>query len=127
VAETSSDSGLVGKAVLSPEEIAKVKKEWEDQQARKKEKEAAKGKDKDDKEKSDRDEEEGKNSDKKNTNIPGTLSPTPPPPPTPTHQRFTLHRDMFALRLSEHRKRRQAAQAKSLAPKLPTAPQGGFA
>jgi len=131
VGGSSDGVGGARKLALSPEEIAKVKKEWEDQQARKKEREATKEKEKDkekeEKTKSDKDKEErkeGKDSDEKSTN---TASTTPPPPPTPTHQRFTLHRDMFALRLSEHRKRRQAAQAKSLAPKLPSAPQGGFA
>jgi hypothetical protein len=130
VGESSDGVGGARKLALSPEEIAKVKKEWEDQQARKKEREATKekendkDKDKEEKTKSDKDKEEGKDSDEKSTN---TASTTPPPPPTPTHRRFTLHRDMFALRLSEHRKRRQAAQAKSLAPKLPSAPQGGFA
>lgn len=113
------------KPVLSPEEIAEVKKKWEEQQTRKKEREAAKEKE----DKGDKEEVKGsesKDANKKNTNMPGTLPTTAPPPPKPTHQRFTLHRDMFTLRLSEHRKRKQAAQAKKLAPRLPAAPHGGL-
>ena len=83
--------------------------------AKKKEKEKeAKDKDKD----KDKDKEEGKESFKDTkpmSNAPTPVAPTPVAR-TPTHQRFTLHRDMFALRLSEHRKRRQVAQAKELAP-----------
>jgi hypothetical protein len=115
---------------LSPEEIARVKQEWEEQQKRRKEKEDAKKKENEDKEKADKEKEDGKGSkDSSKKTTPKVLSPvssTPSAPSTPTHQRFTLHRDMFALRLSEHRKRRQAAQAKLLAPRLPGAPQGGF-
>jgi len=132
VGESSDGAEGVRKEGLSSEEIAKVKQEWEDQQKRKKEKEAAKKKEKDDdkeKAKADKDKGEGgegKDSDKTASKVPPTSS-TSPPPPTPTHQRFMLHRDIFALRLSEHRKRRQAAQAKLLAPRLPGAPSGGFA
>ena len=131
VAESSDGAGGARKIGLSPQEIAKVKQEWEDRQKREKEKEEAKKKEKDEKEKAGQ-EKDGKESngfDKTIVKVPGAWSPpssTPPPPSTPTHQRFTLHRDMFALRLSEHRKRRQAAQAKLLAPRLPGAPQGGF-
>lgn len=121
-----SNDGVEGarKLGLSPEEIAKVKQEWEDQQKRKKEKEAAKKKEKDDKESADKEKQEGKEG-----KAPGawTAASSSSSRPTPVHQRFTLHRDMFALRLSEHRKRRQAAQAKLLAPRLPGAPRGGIA
>lgn len=131
VGENSDGVEGTRKMGLSPEEIAKVKQEWEDQQKRKKEKEAAKKEENDDKEKTKADKEKGeggesKDSDKKVSKVPPASSISPPPP-IPTHQRFTLHRDMFALRLSEHRKRRQAAQAKLLAPRLPGAPSGGFA
>jgi len=130
VGESSDGADGAGKMGLSPEGIAKVKQEWEDQQKRKKEKEAAKKKEKDDKDKADEEKEEGKEgnaSDKKASKVPGAWSAGSSTLPPPTHQRFTLHRDMFALRLSEHRKRRQVAQAKSLAPRLPGAPSGGFA
>jgi hypothetical protein len=128
--ESSDGAGGARKLGLSPEEIAKVKQDWEDSQKRKKEREEAKKK-KEDMEKADKEKDEGKESkdpDKKSPKTPGAWIPasTSLPPPTPTHQRFTLHRDIFALRLSEHRKRRQAAQAKLLAPRLPGAPQGGF-
>jgi len=133
VGESTDGAEGAQKSGLSPEEIAKVKQEWEDQQKRKKEKEEAKKKEKDDKEKADKEKEEGKDTDskgieKKTSKVPGGWSPPSATvsSPTPTHQRFTLHRDIFALRLSEHRKRRQVAQAKLLAPRLPGTPQGGF-
>ena len=76
----------------------------------------------------DKDKEDGKESSKDTKPMSSAPTPVAPTPVarTPTHQRFTLHRDMFALRLSEHRKRRQAAQAKELAPRFPGAPLGGF-
>jgi len=119
-----SGDGVEGarKLGISPEEIDKVKQEWEIQQKQKKDKEAAKQKE--DKEETDRGESKGSD---KTSKIPGTLAAASTPRPPLTHQRFTLHRDIFALRLSEHRKRRQAAQAKLLAPMLPGAPSGGFA
>ena len=129
-----SNDGAEGarKMGLSAEEIAKVKQEWEDQQKRKKEKEAARKKEKEDKEKPEKDKEETKGSknsdDLKVSRVSGAQAPaSESSPPPPTHQRFTLHRDIFALRLAEHRKRRQTAQAKLLAPRLPGAPRGGFA
>jgi AAA-ATPase Vps4-associated protein 1 len=105
------------KKVVSAEEIAKVKEEWEAKQKRK----AEKAKEKEKKEGDDKEEE------KKTTTItkepaPVKLPITPPTPPTPTHKKYALHRDMFALRLTEHRKRRQTAQVKALAPRLPGAP-----
>lgn len=109
------------KPTLSAEEIAKVRKEWEEAQKRKEEKEAeAKKKAEEAKDAKEAD-GEAKPA-KKVVSVPGTW--IPPPPPTPTHQKYTLHRDMFSLRQSEHRRRRQTAQAKSLAPRLPGAPRG---
>ena len=78
-----------------------------------------KEKEKDDKEK-DKKEEKMKEKDKA---IPAP-SPAPSPKPTSTHQRYTLHRDFFAMRLAVHRKRRQSAQAKEVAPRLPITPRG---
>ena len=129
--EGSDSTGGARKPGLSPEEIAKVKQDWEDLQSRKKEKEEAKKKEKDDKEKTENEKADGKEdkeTGKQTSKVPGAWTPASltSPPSTPTHQRFTLHRDIFALRLSDHRKRRQAAQAKLLAPRLPGAPQGGF-
>ncbi|KAF9008649.1 DUF1742-domain-containing protein [Hymenopellis radicata] len=102
----------------SPEEIAKVKAEWEEKQKRKKEKEQekAKGKDKDGDDKD--------NGDKEKSKSPAPVSPPAPSTPTATHQRYALHRDYYAMRQNEHRKRRQTAQAKDLAPQLPSAPRG---
>ncbi|KIM83825.1 hypothetical protein PILCRDRAFT_69007 [Piloderma croceum F 1598] len=129
--EGSDGAGAAQKPGLSAEEIAKVKQDWEDLQRRKKEKEETKKKEKDDKEKRENEKAEGKEDKetvKQTSKVPGAWTPpsSKSPPPTPTHQRFTLHRDIFALRLSDHRKRRQTAQAKLLAPRLPGAPQGGF-
>ncbi|KII95896.1 hypothetical protein PLICRDRAFT_99224 [Plicaturopsis crispa FD-325 SS-3] len=122
-----SGDGVAGtrKLGLSPEEIAKVKEEWEQAQKKKleKEKEKAKNKDKD----AETTGANGKDADPKPAKSPtGSLSPaaSAPATPPPSHQRFTLHRDMFALRQAEHRKRRQTAQAKELAPRLPGAPRG---
>ena len=113
---------------LGPEEIAKVKAEWEERQARKKEKEKAKELEKEkekegDKEKS-KEDKEGKSKERKDSATPSrTSTPAgPPATPQPAHQRYSLHRDIFAMRLAEHRKRRQTAQARELAPRLPRAP-----
>ncbi|KAJ7283498.1 VPS4-associated protein 1 [Mycena rebaudengoi] len=116
------------KPALTEEDISKVIAEWKDRQKKKKAEEEK------EKEKKDKDKQaEGKSNDKSENNnkakdkdaadspkFPGSLSPKP----TPTHERFTLHRDMFALRQGEHRKRRQTAQAKDLARQIPSAPRG---
>ncbi|KAM5534887.1 hypothetical protein V8D89_011442 [Ganoderma adspersum] len=119
-------AGGAKKLGLSPEEIAKVKAEYEERQKKKRvEKTKEKEADKDGKEDQEVDAKGGK---KSSTPASGTKSPpsssaSPSPgPATPTHQRYMLHRDIFALRLAEHRRRRQAAQAKELAPRLPGAP-----
>ncbi|KAF7355048.1 DUF1742-domain-containing protein [Mycena sanguinolenta] len=136
------DPAAASKPALSQEDIGKVVAEWEERQKRKKEKEKADKekaeKEKADKEKADKDKDakaadkdskdKGKGKDKADNDskdslkVPGSLSPKPAT--APTHERFTLHRDMFSLRQAEHRKRRQAAQAKDLAPRLPGAPRG---
>ncbi|PCH41326.1 DUF1742-domain-containing protein [Wolfiporia cocos MD-104 SS10] len=118
---------------LSPEEIEKVKKEWEERQKKKREKAEEKEKDKDktsdttdngEKPTSERPERS-----KSPPKLPGSLSSSSTvaePATKPSHQRYTLHRDIFALRLAEHRKRRQAAQARELAPRLPGAPKANI-
>ncbi|KAJ7591368.1 AAA-ATPase Vps4-associated protein 1-domain-containing protein [Mycena floridula] len=83
------------KPALSAEEIAKIKEEYEEKQRKKAEKEKEKEKAK---------------------------VVTPASPATPSHEKFQLHRDFFAMRLQEHRKRRQTAQAKELAPRFPGVP-----
>lgn len=134
VGESTDGVGAGGaKMGLSPEEIAKVKEEWEERQ--KKKQELAKQKEKEtDKDKKENDKEKDKGTAKTDTTsssskVPGSPpsgTSTPSTPSTPLHQRYTLHRDIFALRLAEHRKRRQVAQARELAPRLPGAPRGSL-
>jgi len=115
---------------VSDEEIRRVKEEYEERQRRKQEKakDNDKGKDAED--------SKGKEKDSSKSPVP-TPKPTPPPPSPipvpgsaaaakPTHQRYILHRDVWAMRLAEHRKRRQTTAVKEVAPKLPITPRGGL-
>ncbi|KAI0303096.1 VPS4-associated protein 1 [Russula brevipes] len=43
---------------------------------------------------------------------------------TPTHKRYSLHRDFYAMRQGEHRRKRQTKQMQELVPRLPGAPHG---
>ncbi|KAF8165059.1 VPS4-associated protein 1 [Crassisporium funariophilum] len=118
-------SSTSGKNAVTAEEIAKVKAEWEE----KKKREKAKEKEKEDKGKETdvKGEKEKKKEDSLSPKLPGSLSVSPAPSTnTPTHERYTLHRKYFTMRQDEHRRRRQASQAKELAPRLPGAPKGGF-
>ena len=115
---------LPSKPGLSAEEIARVKADWEEKQKRKaetaKEKETEKGKG-DDKDGGKSKDESSK--DKTTKTPPKVTSPAPAPTPQqPSHEKYALHRDMFALRTAEHRRRKQTAQVKELAPRLPGAP-----
>ena len=112
---------------VSDEEIRRIKEEWEERQKRAQEKEGAKAGDKDG--------DKGKESDTKQSPTP---KPTPPPPSPipvpgasaaakPTHQRYVLHRDVWSMRLAEHKKKRQTTAVKEVAPRLPTTPRGGVA
>lgn len=101
---------------ISVEEIAKLREEWEEKQRRKKEK-AEKDKTNGEVEKKEND---GKS--EKSSKVPGSLPTSGSLSPRPTHEKYILHRDIFALRVSEHRRRRQTSQAKDLAPRLPGAP-----
>jgi type IV secretory pathway VirB10-like protein len=123
------------KATLSPEEIAKVKEEWEEAQKKKKEKEKEKAnaKEKEKETEKDKDKGEGDKGESKDekakdnkTAKTGSSGSSTPATSTPTHRRFSLHRDFFAMRQAEHRKRRQIALAKDLAPRLPGAPRGSL-
>jgi hypothetical protein len=101
-----------------------VKADWEERQKRKaektKEKETEKGKG-DDEDSTKLKDESSK--DKTIKTPPKAASPAPPPASQqPSHEKYTLHRDIFALRTGEHRRRKQSAQAKDLVPRLPTAP-----
>jgi len=123
---------------VTPEEIAKIKEEWEEKQRikleKEKEKQNEKSKEKDEKnegkgkEKEKEKEKEGRKKEEKSKSptVQSTLPSGSVTPSTPTHQRYTLHRDFFAMRLAEHKKRRQTAQAKELGPRLPGAPKGGL-
>lgn len=112
---------------VNAEEIARVKQEWEEKQKKKREKE--KGKEDSDKvdgpAKGENDKERAKQQaseeflDKK----PEAASVRQPiASPRPVHERYVLHRRIFDLRLTEHRRRRQAAQVRTLAPRLPGTP-----
>lgn len=108
--------------MLSAEEIAQLKVDLEERQKRK----AEKAKEKKETEKANGDtKDDGKSKDEsgKDKTPPKAASPTPvPTPQQPSHEKYALHRDIFALRTAEHRKRKQTAQAKDLAPRLPPAP-----
>ncbi|KAI0796512.1 VPS4-associated protein 1 [Abortiporus biennis] len=119
-------AGGAKKLGLSPEEIAKVKEEWEERQKKKQEREKEKKKKDNEDNKDEGDAKQEKDADKKSptSKSPASSSTPSPQPATPTHERYTLHRNIFSLRLAEHRRRRQAAQAKELAPRLPGAPRG---
>ncbi|KAG2158971.1 DUF1742-domain-containing protein [Suillus bovinus] len=107
---------------ISAEEIAKLREEWEEKQKRKKEK-ADKDKDKDkDKTAGEGEKKEDDGKSEKSSKVPGSLPTSGSLSPKPTHEKYILHRDIFALRVSEHRRRRQTSQAKDLAPRLPGAP-----
>ncbi len=121
---------------MSKEEIARVKAEWEAKEEARKKKDNSKAKaPTGDKgggatgEKKD-DDDKKKSSDKSpspSSPVPGSL-PSPPAASssgaTPTHKRYSLHRDFYAMRQAEHRRRRQTKQMQELAPRLPGAPRG---
>ncbi|KAH9062042.1 DUF1742-domain-containing protein [Lactarius vividus] len=130
------DPNAPKEVVVSKEEIARVKAEWEAKEEARKKKdnkgkapsgdkggeatEGGAGEKKDDDGKK-------KSSDKSpspSSSVPGSLPSTPAVPATPTHKRYSLHRDFYAMRQAEHRRRRQAKQMQELAPRLPGAPRG---
>lgn len=123
---------------MSQEEIARVKAEWEAKEARKKAKGAGAAKEAGGSGgppnstggEGDKKEEEGKDNDTAKSpspSFPGALSSSSAAssaPATPTHKRYSLHRDFYAMRQAEHRRRRKAKQTQELAPRLPGAPRG---
>lgn len=131
------------KVSVSPEEIAKVKQEWEEKQRQKKDKvqgkeggqvdgdgkNAAGGVQRDAEGKQ---ADAGESVDGKQEKSPANAVPIPSASPSEgstsrsTHERYVLHRDIFALRTADHRRRRQAAQTKDLAPRLPGAPRSSL-
>ncbi|KAF9008783.1 VPS4-associated protein 1 [Cyathus striatus] len=118
-----SDGDAGGRStVVTAEEIAKVKAEWEEKQKKKQEKAEEKEKEKEKDEKGgDKKDGKGKEDDKnkKDSKVAAPLARAV------GHEKYALHRDYFGMRQAEHRRRRQAAQAKELAPRLPGAPRGG--
>ncbi|KAH9007127.1 DUF1742-domain-containing protein [Lactarius hatsudake] len=119
--------------VVSKEEIARVKAEWEaKEEARKKKdnKGKAPSSDKGGEATEGGPDEKKKSGDKSpspSSSVPGSLPSTPAASSsgtTPTHKRYSLHRDFYAMRQAEHRRRRQAKQMQELAPRLPGAPRG---
>ena len=121
-AEQAAAARKAGKTDQEYLMVLKTKAEYEERQA-KKEKE----KERKEKEKQDEKDKDEKKDEKKESKQP-SQSPSPSPSPAPSastplsHQRYELHRDIFAMRQNIHRKRRQAAQAKEIAPRLPAAP-----
>jgi len=120
---------------VSKEEIARIKAEWEAKEARKKEKD--KDKDKGSKEKGggkdaggEGEKEEGANKGAESPSQSGTsqtAASSGSGAATPSHKRYSLHRDFFAMRQAEHRRKRQTKQTQELVPRLPGAPHGSLA
>ena len=127
---TSLDSpeDTPAKKAVSQDEIDQAKKEWEERQERKKAKEKENASEDNKKTDAAAEKSEDKKSTSSDKSKESTPKPTPPtsPPPTRTHARYALHRDVFAMRLAEHKKRRQAKAVKEVAPRLPGAPQGAL-
>ncbi|KAI9466712.1 DUF1742-domain-containing protein [Lactarius psammicola] len=136
------DPNAPKEVVVSKEEIARVKAEWETkEEARKKKDNEAKAATGDKGggaaeggagEKKSDDDDKKKSSDKSpspSSPVPGSL-PSPSAASksgaTPTHKRYSLHRDFYAMRQAEHRRRRQTKQMNELAPRLPGAPRGSL-
>jgi hypothetical protein len=119
---------------VSKEEIARIKAEWEAKEARKKAntKESG-GKIGDGKDGGGKGEDEKKMEGGENSDSPGAGAGSPSPSvagsgsaATSTHKRYSLHRNFYAMRQDEHRRRRQTKQMQELAPRLPGAPRGSL-
>jgi len=105
--------------VVSKEEIARVKAEYEERQAKR---ESAKKEGK-----KDGDKEEKESPKSKQAASPKPSSPPLQPTPAKSSsgpKRWRLHRDIYQMRLDEHRKRWQAAKAREASNSLPSAPRG---
>ncbi len=88
-------------STISAEEIDKVKAEWEEQQKKKLEKEKAEKEKANDKDDDSKNQSTGKNEkathSSKSPQTPGSLGTSPSPSPSlPKHDRYTLHRELFA-------------------------------
>jgi AAA-ATPase Vps4-associated protein 1 len=112
---------------VSPEEIARIKAEWEAKEARKRKKDkdketaAADGGASGEGKKDDEGKDKAASS---SSSVPGT--PSSQSVTTPTFKRYSLHRDFYAMRQAEHRRRKKAKQTQELAPRLPGAPYGSI-
>lgn len=128
-----------GKVALSEEELNKIKNDWEESQRRKREKEANAAKEKEKEKEKEKDKgwlgwmSGGSNNASASTSsgdaATSSAKKTPPaalfasPNSTPAaHQKFILNRQIFAMRQTELRKKRQTSQVKALAPRLPGVP-----
>jgi hypothetical protein len=134
---SAAAAAAAAKEAVSKEEIERIKAEWEAKEARKKEKDKGKGKDKDkdSKAKSGGKDAGGEDEKEEGGGKKGAKSPSPSATSptaagsgstTPTHKRYSLHRDFFAMRQAEHRRRKQTNQMQELAPRLPGAPRGSL-
>ena len=122
-------AAVAAKEAVSKEEIARIKAEWEAKEARKKEKDKDKSAGKDAGGEAEKEEGGGGKKGAKSPS-PSATSPTAAgsgsDAATPTHKRYSLHRDFFAMRQAEHRRKRQTKQTQELAPRLPGAPHGSI-
>ena len=118
-----------------------MKREWEGKQRQKKDKVQPEGKEGDQVDGDGKNSTEGAHKDAEGKEADAgtkagdrgekkTVIPSAPlseePTSRPTHERYVLHRNIFALRTAEHRRKRQAAQTKDLAPRFPGAPSGSL-
>jgi len=104
---------------LSEAEIQKVKEEWDAKQKVKKGKEPEKEKKDGSKDKDAKDKDGTKADEKTTPSSPSTIATTQST--QLSHPRFTLHRQIFAMRLAEHKKRRRVQVAKTKLPSVPLA------
>jgi hypothetical protein len=126
-AVAAAAAAAAAKEAVSKEEIERIKAEWEAKEARKKDKD----KDKDSEAKSGGKDAGGEAEMEEGGGKNGAKSPSPAAgsgsgAATPTHKRYSLHRDFFAMRQAEHRRKRQTNQTQELAPRLPGAPRGSL-
>jgi outer membrane biosynthesis protein TonB len=105
VGETNDGAVGARKLGVSPEEIAKIKEEWEEKQKKKQEKEKEKAKEKEkekekdekEKEKDNKDKDKAVKDDKKKEVV---VESKPDTPSATAHARYALHRDFFASECS---------------------------
>ena len=97
----------VPKVVVSADEIAKVKAEWEEKERKRKEREKAEKEKEKAKEKEEKDKEKDSDNKVGDKEKEGSKSPkipaAPSTPPPPAHECYTLHRDFFRSEYKEPR------------------------